>query len=117
MANPFFELPFFVNLLILLVVARLLGEVFEHFKQPAMIGEVLAGIILGPTLFNLIHRTEEIQVVSDLGIFLLIIIAGLEVSFDEIIKSMRGKRLVISISAFFFPICSGFAVGHFFGVE
>lgn len=117
MSNAFFELPFFVNLLILLVAARLLGEVFEHFKQPAMIGEILAGIILGPSIFNLVHRTEEIQVVSDLGIFLLIIIAGLEVNIDEIMKSIRGKRLVISMCAFFLPIFSGFAVGYFFGVE
>jgi len=117
MTNVFFELPFFVNLLILLVTARLFGELFEHFKQPAMIGEILAGIVLGPTIFNIIHRTSEIQVVSDLGIFLLIIIAGLEVNIDEILKSAKGKNLVISISAFFLPILSGFAVGYFFGVE
>ncbi|MCL2328806.1 MAG: cation:proton antiporter [Bacteroidetes bacterium] len=117
MTTAFFELPFFVNLLILLVTARLFGELFEHFKQPAMIGEILAGIVLGPTIFNLIHRTSEIQVVSDLGIFLLIIIAGLEVNIDEILKSAKGKNLVISISAFFLPIFSGFAVGYFFGVE
>ena len=112
-----FELPLFVNLLILLVTARLLGEIFERFKQPAMIGEIIAGIIFGPTLLNLIHRTEEIQVVSDLGIFLLIIIAGLEVNLDEVIKSTKGKNLIISIFAFFLPIFGGFAVGYFFGAE
>jgi Kef-type K+ transport system membrane component KefB len=62
MDAPHFELPFFTNLLILLVTARFFGEIFERFKQPAMIGEILAGIIVGPSLFNLIHRTEEIKV-------------------------------------------------------
>ena len=61
---PHFELPFFTNLLILLVFARILGEVFERFKQPAMIGEISAGVILGPTLLNLIHRTDEIKTIS-----------------------------------------------------
>ena len=69
---PHLELPFFTNLLILLVFARLFGEIFERFKQPAMIGEIIAGIILGPSLLNIIHRTEDIKVISELGVFLLV---------------------------------------------
>ncbi len=114
MIAPYFELPFFTNLLILLVTARIFGEIFERFKQPAMIGEIIAGIILGPSLLNLIHRTEEIKVVSELGIFLLVIIAGLEINIDDIIKLLRGKNIIISIMAFFVPLFSGFAVGYFF---
>ncbi len=114
---PNFELPFFTNLLILLVVSRVFGEIFERFKQPAMIGEIIAGIILGPSLLGLIHRTEEIKTISELGIFLLVIIAGLEINFDDILKSSKGKNLIISILAFFIPIFGGFFVGHFFGLE
>ncbi|MEN9400822.1 MAG: hypothetical protein RL632_1925 [Bacteroidota bacterium] len=114
---PSLELPFFANLLILLVLARVLGEIFERFKQPAMIGEILAGVILGPTLFNFIHRTEDIKVISDLGVFLVVIIAGLEINFDDILKSVRGRSIVISILAFFLPIVSGFLVGQAFGQD
>ncbi len=114
---PYLELPFFTNLLILLVFARLLGELFENFKQPAMIGEIIAGIILGPTLLNIIHRTQEVKTISELGVFLLVIIVGLEIDFDDILRSIKGKRIVISIIAFFLPLLSGFAVGYFFGLE
>ena len=114
---PSFELPFFTNLLLLLVFARLLGEVFERFKQPAMIGEIIAGIILGPTLLNFIHRTEDIKVISELGIFLLVIIAGLEINFEDILKSVKGRNIIISLLAFFLPIFGGFAVGYFFGQD
>jgi Kef-type K+ transport system membrane component KefB len=114
MIEPHFELPFFTNLLILLVTARIFGEVFERFKQPAMIGEIIAGIILGPSIFNLIHRTEDIKVISELGIFLLVIIAGLEINIDDILKSLKGKNIIISIMAFFIPIFSGIAVGYIF---
>lgn len=117
MALPHFDLPFFTNLLILLVVARVLGEIFERFKQPAMIGEIIAGIILGPTTLNLIHRTDEIKTISELGVFLLVIIAGLEINFDDILRSLKGRNIVISIMAFFLPLSSGFAVGYFFGME
>jgi len=117
MELPHFELPFFTNLLILLVLARLLGELFERFKQPAMIGEIIAGIILGPTLLNLIHRSDEIKTISELGVFLLVIIAGLEIDFEDILKSLRGRNIIISLFAFFLPIFSGFAVGYFFGLD
>jgi Kef-type K+ transport system membrane component KefB len=110
-------LPFFTNLLILLVAARILGEVFERFKQPAMIGEILAGIALGPSFLNLIHRTEDIKVISELGIFLLVILAGLEINIDDILKSLRGKNIVISILAFSVPILSGIGVGYTFNQD
>jgi Kef-type K+ transport system membrane component KefB len=114
---PSLELPFFANLLILLVLARLFGEIMERFKQPAMIGEILAGVLLGPTLLNFIHRTEELKVISELGVFLLVIIAGLEIHLDEIVKSMKGRNIVISLSAFFIPLASGYFVGNYFGQD
>ena len=110
---PSLELPFFANLLLLLVLARFFGEIMERFKQPAMIGEILAGVLLGPTVLNFIHRTEELKVISELGVFLLVIIAGLEINLDEIVKSMKGRNIVISLLAFFVPIVSGFFVTIF----
>lgn len=79
-----------------------------------MIGEIIAGIILGPSIFNLIHRTEDIKVISELGIFLLVIIAGLEINIDDILKSLKGRNMIISLMAFFIPIFSGIAVGYLF---
>ena len=114
---PALELPFFVNILILLVVARVFGEIMERFNQPAMIGEILAGVVLGPTLLNFIHRTEDIKVISELGVFLLVILAGLEINLDDVLKSLRGKNIIISLSAFFLPIISGFAVGKLFNQD
>ena len=114
---PSLELPFFANLLILLVLARLFGEIMERFKQPAMIGEILAGVLLGPTVLNFIHRTEDLKVISELGVFLLVIIAGLEIHLDEIIKSMKGRNIIISIAAFFIPFISGYLVGNYFGQD
>lgn len=114
MSESYSELPFFTNLLILLVTARVFGEIFERIKQPAMIGEIIAGIILGPSILNLIHRTEDIKVISELGIFLLVIIAGLEINIDDILKALKGRNIVISIMAFFIPILGGIGVGYYF---
>lgn len=117
MTEPVLHLPFFTNLLILLVAARIFGEIFERFRQPAMLGEIIAGIILGPSILNLIHRTEEIKVISELGVFLLVILAGLEINIEDIFKSMKGKNIIISIMAFFLPFVSGLAVGLWFDLD
>lgn len=111
---PSLHLPFFANLLLLLVLARVLGEVMERFKQPAMIGEILAGVVLGPTVLNVMVRNEELTVISELGVFLLVIIAGLEIDVREIAKTSRGRNLVTSLLAFLIPIGSGFAVATAF---
>ena len=112
-----FELPFFAQLLILLVLARFFGEIMERFKQPALIGEIMAGVILGPSILNFIHRTEELKVISELGVFLLIILAGLEINFDGIIRSLKGRNLIISLSAFFVPFFAGFFLGKLFQLD
>ena len=117
MNEPHFVLPFFTNLLILLVAARIMGEIMERFGQPAMIGEIMAGIILGPSVSNLIHRTEDIIVISELGIFLLVIIAGLEINIDDILKSLKGRNLFISLIAFMLPIFAGICVGFYFNQD
>lgn len=117
MAEAFFELPFFTNLLILLVSAKLLGELFERFNQPSMIGEISAGIILGPSLLNIIHRSEDIKVISELGIFLLVIMVGLEINISSILKSLKGRNLIISLMAFFIPVISGTGIGFLFGQD
>jgi Kef-type K+ transport system membrane component KefB len=106
------ELPLFTNLLILLVAARIFGEIVERFKQPAMIGEILAGIILGPSVLNAVVHTGAISVISDLGVFMMVIIAGLEMNVDDIMKSLKGRNIIISLSAFFLPLACGFGVGR-----
>lgn len=111
------EIPFFTNLLLLLVFAKVLGEIFERFNQPAMIGEILAGIILGPSLLNVIHRTDEIKTISEIGVFLLVIIAGLEINIEDIVKSIRGRNIIITITGFAIPFFSGLGVGILFDLD
>jgi len=101
---PSLHLPFFANLLLLLVLARVFGEVMERFKQPAMIGEILAGVVLGPTVLNVMVRNEELTAISELGVFLLVIIAGLEIDVREIAKTSRGRNLITSLLAFLLTI-------------
>jgi len=108
-------MPFLTTLLILIVTARLLGQLFSRINQPAIIGEMLAGVILGPSLFNLISPTPALSGISEFAVFLIVLSAGLEMNFKEVIDSMRGKGAVIALLGFLLPLSGGILVG--FGLD
>ena len=108
------SVPLVVTLLLLLLTARVLGEIMERLGQPAMIGEVLAGIILGPTILGFVSPSSELKVIADLGVFLLVIVAGLDIQPEDIRNSVRGKSFWIAIFGFLIPCLSGLAIGYAF---
>lgn len=111
------NLPFFVVIFILLIVARIFGELAERVRIPSMIGEIIAGIIMGPSILGWIHFDNDLKVFQELGVFLLVIIAGMEIDINEVIASMRGKKLAVALLGFFVPILSGIVIGNVFQLE
>lgn len=114
---PHIQLPFFAILLLLIVLARFLGEIMERLGQPAMIGEILAGVIVGPSVLNIVNVSNELKVISDLGVFLLIFMAGLEIDVEEIRRTMKGKNTWIAILGFLIPVIMGLGIGIGFRLE
>lgn len=105
------------SLLILIVCARLMGHLFEKYNQPSIIGEMLAGIILGPSLLNLIHFNEALSGISELAVFLVVLSAGLEMNFKDITDVLKGRGLIIALLGFIIPLASGIAIGVGFGLD
>jgi Kef-type K+ transport system membrane component KefB len=105
----------FVSVIVILVAARVLGELFQWIKQPPLVGELLAGIIIGPSIFGIVHFNQDLGVLSDLAVFFLMLLAGLEMDPKEIRRAGR-YAIVISIVAFFTPFAIGSTVAHLFGL-
>ncbi len=105
-----------VTILILLVLARAAGEIMEHFKQSAMIGEIFVGIIVGPSVLALVEQTPQLQGIADLSIFLLVFLAGLEMKMDDIRNAVRGGGMFVGWGGFFIPFVMGLAVSLAFGL-
>ncbi len=111
---------FLIILLLILIPARLLGELCRRYKLPAIIGEIFAGIIVGPTLlgaffpdlFNTIFisapkASSAFDGIANIGIILLMFIAGFEVDLKQI--RQNGKQAIaISLSGILFPFAIGF---------
>ncbi len=74
----------FLNLAIILFLARIFGEVFERLGIPSVIGEISVGIALGPSLFGLVSPNESLKLLAELGIILLLFQIGLEADLEKI---------------------------------
>jgi Kef-type K+ transport system membrane component KefB len=120
-------LSFLIIVSLILISARVLGEVFRKFKQPAVIGEIIAGILLGPSLLGTIspglfasiftsHNGVPYKAfdgLAHLGIILLMFIAGFEVDLKQISKQGR-QAASISFMGLIFPFALGFGAVWFF---
>jgi Kef-type K+ transport system membrane component KefB len=109
--------PLLTSLLVLIVTARLLGGLFARYKQPAIVGEMIAGVLLGPTVLNFVQNTPALEGISNLAVFLVVLSAGLEMDFKEVLKAMTGKGLVIALLGFFIPLVAGIGVGVVFNMD
>lgn len=109
-------MPLLTSILLLLIGSRLLGELMRRIKQPAIVGEILAGILLGPAVLSLIAPTDELKGISELSVFLIVLSAGLEMQFGEVMGFMRGKGFLVAFLDFFVPLGSGLVLGTLFGL-
>jgi Kef-type K+ transport system membrane component KefB len=96
---------------ILIIAAKLLGEVMHRIGQPTIIGNVLAGIIVGPALFALVDPIEEIDLFISIGVFFLFFLIGLEeIDLGGLFRVLRGRIFAGSVIGFLVPF---FAAGLF----
>jgi Kef-type K+ transport system membrane component KefB len=95
------------SLFLIFASAKLLGEVFERFKQSAVIGEILAGVILGPQVLNLIGTSEIFPVLAQIGAIILLFKVGLETRVEEILK-VGPISLIVAVLGVIFPFIFGY---------
>lgn len=100
---------FFLQLVVILIAARFLGEFVARFKVPSVIGELFAGVIFGPSLFNMIEPTEMIKLLSEIGIVLLLFEVGIETDFGKLTQT-GSKPFLVAIVGVALPFILGFLV-------
>jgi Kef-type K+ transport system membrane component KefB len=108
---------FIIGLFLLVASAVIVGEIFTHFGQAALVGQLLVGVVLGPTLLGRFLGLTNLTVISEfsglqtLATFFILLMAGLSVSPKEL-RASGGTALLIGIAIFFIPFLSGAAVVH-----
>jgi len=90
------------------VSAKAVGEIFERLSLPSVLGEILAGAVLGPYALGWIPTSDTIHSVADLGAIFVLFSAGLETSPGELIR-IGGKSMRVAVAGVVVPFLLGFA--------
>jgi Kef-type K+ transport system membrane component KefB len=103
-----------VNLLLILSVAWILGIFFSRFGLPVMLGELLAGVILGPPLLGIVTASPAIEMLAELGIFFVMFHTGMEMDPKELLEHIW-PSLAVALGGFVLPFVAGSAITYAFG--
>lgn len=105
------------QLLILMVVVWTAGRLFQSAGLPLLFGEILAGIIVGPAMLDLVHPDEEvIRVIAELGIFFLMLHTGLKTDHRELFAASR-TGIIVALGGMALSFIGGYLVCIAFGMN
>jgi len=103
-----------IELAIILAAAKLGDEIFKRIGQPAIVGEILAGLIIGPSVIGLVAPSEVLDVFAELGIVFLLFWVGLESKLSDM-KSVGGLAATVGAGGIAVPFGAGLIAGLAFG--
>src|SRR3954447_2245753 len=108
------SLPLPLMLLAVFGAARLFSEVCERFKQPGIIGEILAGVIVGPALLGWISPNDTLHTLSELGVMFLLFRVGLETKASELMQ-VGLTATAVAASGVVLPLVAGYTIARAWG--
>ncbi|MBU3111217.1 cation:proton antiporter [Clostridium lacusfryxellense] len=103
------DINFLLDLAIILISTKVLGLLTKKIQMPQVVGALIAGLILGPTILNVVHETAFIDKMAELGVIGLMFIAGLETDVKEM-KKCGKSSFVIALLGVLIPLGGGFLV-------
>ena len=103
---------FFLSLVLILVSAKIFAEISVYFKIPAVIGEITAGIIIGPSLLGLVEPSAILHHLAEIGILFLLFEIGLETDIGQIIK-VGIQAILVAVTGLVVPGVFGFWAGYY----
>jgi len=102
---------FFLYLLVILLTARIFAELATRLMAPSVIGELFAGVVLGPSLLGWIEPLEAIKLMAEIGIILLLFEVGLGTDVKRLVRTGL-KPLTVAVAGFVLPLVFGFVLGY-----
>lgn len=107
---------FFLTILIILLATKLAGDLSERLGQPAVVGKLMIGVVIGPALLGWVENSHIIDELSEIGVLLLMFMAGLETDLTELKRSLKSSSAV-AVGGIILPFLGGYATGLMMGME
>jgi len=98
-----------LSLFIMLAAAKVMAEIFERLKQPAVVGEILAGVIIGPSLLGWVAPSEMISILAEIGVIFLLFTVGLETKPQAIFQVGR-RAVTVGVLGVVLPFVAGYFI-------
>jgi len=95
------------DLFLMFAAAKVMGELFERVRQPAVVGEIMAGIILGPYILNMIGPSHFYQVLAEIGVIILLFNVGLHTRTEDMLRVGK-TALLVAVLGIIFPFIFGY---------
>ncbi len=102
------------SLFVMLAAAKVMAEVFERLRQPAVVGEILAGVIIGPSLLGWVAPSELITILAEIGVIFLLFMVGLETKPQALIK-VGPRALMVGVLGVILPFVAGYFIAIWWG--
>ena len=102
---------FFLHLVIILISARVFAEIAVRLNAPSVIGELFAGVIIGPSLLGWVEPSDVIKLLAEIGIILLLFKVGLETDIKRLADAGK-KSALIALAGFGLPLILGFTISY-----
>ena len=101
-------------MLVVFATAKLLAELFERLGQPGIVGEILAGVLVGPSVLGWIAPSELLTALADIGVMFLLFRVGLEVKPSELLK-LGGTATIVAACGVVVPFVMGWGIVAWWG--
>lgn len=107
---------FLLALIAIFVAAKAFGEIAERLGQPAVLGELVGGVVVGVSGLHLVDpHNETIHLLSELGVILLLFLIGLETDLKKLMQ-VGGSATAVAVVGVVLPFLGGYAFGRFMGM-
>ena len=103
-----------LSLLVILAAAKIMAEIFERLRQPAVVGEILAGVVIGPSLLGWAAPSEVISVLAEIGVIFLLFMVGLETKPQTIFR-VGLRATVVAVCGVVLPFVAGYFIAVWWG--
>lgn len=107
-------MQFILYLLLILLFTKVAGHLSVRLGQPAVLGKLIAGIVLGPAVLGWVQNDSLIHDMSEIGVLLLMFIAGLETDLDQLRRNWK-PAVAVAVGGIILPLVCGFGIGEAFG--
>ncbi|MGM7682933.1 cation:proton antiporter [Cytobacillus sp. Hm23] len=104
-----------IELAAILFASKIAGDISVRLGQPSVLGKLLIGIVLGPTVLGIVNDTEILSEISQIGVILLMFIAGLETDVDEFKRTGKASTYV-GVLGIIVPLSIGYLSGVIIGL-